>query len=79
VEMDDPIAEFESDKATFEVNATSAGILAKLIGNPGYTIALASVVACVDTDSAKPEGTPAAAKPAATEAKKKALPPLRRP
>jgi 2-oxoglutarate dehydrogenase E2 component (dihydrolipoamide succinyltransferase) len=74
VEMDDPIAEFESDKATFEVNATSAGVLAKLIGNPGDTIAVGSVVAVVDTDAAKPEGTPAAAKPAATEAKKESAP-----
>jgi 2-oxoglutarate dehydrogenase E2 component (dihydrolipoamide succinyltransferase) len=74
VEMDDPIAEFESDKATFEVNATAAGILAKLVGNPGDTIAVGSVVALLDTEAAKPEGAAAPAKPAATETKKESAP-----
>jgi 2-oxoglutarate dehydrogenase E2 component (dihydrolipoamide succinyltransferase) len=74
VEMDDPIAEFESDKATFEVNATSAGILSKLIGNPGDTIAVGSVVAILDNDAARPEGVAKAAAPAATENKKEAAP-----
>lgn len=63
VEMDDPIAEFESDKATFEVNATAAGIIEKLIGQPGDTIAVGSVVAVLNTEAKRPEGAAPAAKP----------------
>lgn len=68
VEMDDPIAEFESDKATFEVNATAAGIIEKLIGQPGDTIAVGSVVAVLNTEAKRPEGAAPAAKPEKTEA-----------
>ncbi len=67
VEMDDPIAEFESDKATFEVNATAAGIIEKLIGQPGDTIAVGSVVAVLNTEAKRPEG--AAPAPRQEEAK----------
>lgn len=68
VEMDQPIAEFESDKATFEVNAEKAGVIEKLIGNVGDTIAVGSVVAIINTEAARPAQaeTPApAAEPAA--------------
>lgn len=54
VEMDQPIAEFESDKATFEVNAEKAGVIEKLIGNVGDTIAVGSVVAIINTEAARP-------------------------
>lgn len=71
VEMDDPIVEMESDKATFEVNAEKAGIIEKLIGNTGDTIKVGDVVATINTEASRPEG---AAKPAApapvAEAKK---------
>jgi 2-oxoglutarate dehydrogenase E2 component (dihydrolipoamide succinyltransferase) len=67
VEMDDPIAEFESDKATFEVNATAAGLIEKLIGQPGDTIAVGSVVAVLNTEAKRPEGSAPA--PAKEEAK----------
>lgn len=56
VEMDEAIAEMESDKATFEVNATQAGKIEKLIGNAGDTIAVGAVVATIDTSAQKPEG-----------------------
>lgn len=56
VNMDDPIAEFESDKATFEVNAEKAGVIEKLIGNVGDVIAVGTVVAVINTEAAKPEG-----------------------
>ena len=54
VEMDAPLAEFESDKATFEVNAEKAGVIEKLIGNIGDTIAINTVIAIINTDAAKP-------------------------
>jgi len=56
IEMDAPIAEFESDKATFEVNAEKAGVVEKLIGNIGDTIAINTVIAVINTDAAKPAG-----------------------
>jgi 2-oxoglutarate dehydrogenase E2 component (dihydrolipoamide succinyltransferase) len=56
VEMDAPIAEFESDKATFEVNAEKAGIIEKLIGNEGDTIAVNTVIALINAEAARPEG-----------------------
>lgn len=86
VDMDDPIAEFESDKATFEVNAEKAGVIDKLIGNIGDTIAVGSVVAIINTDAAKPEGsasdkkaevTKTAAAPVAEAPKKEAAAPAK--
>ena len=63
VEMDAPLAEFESDKATFEVNAEKAGVVEKLIGNIGDTIAINTVIVVINTDAERP----ASAAPAATE------------
>ena len=54
VEMDAPLAEFESDKATFEVNAEKAGAIEKLIGKIGDTIAINTVIAVINTDAARP-------------------------
>ena len=54
VEMDAPLAEFESDKATFEVNAEKAGVIEKLIGKIGDTIAINTVIAVINTDAARP-------------------------
>ncbi len=55
VDMDDPIAEFESDKATFEVNAEKAGVITELIGEEGDTIEVNSVVAIIDETATPPE------------------------
>ena len=63
--MDDPIAEMESDKATFEVNASQAGVIEKLSGNVGDTIAVGAVIAVINTTAEKPAGAPE--KPAAAE------------
>ena len=54
VDMDEPIAEFESDKATFEVNAEKAGVIDKLIGNEGDTIPVGTVVAVINEKAKKP-------------------------
>ena len=65
VNMDDPIAEMESDKATFEVNASQAGVIEKLSGNVGDTIAVGAVIAVINPTAEKPAGAPE--KPAAAE------------
>ena len=75
VERDEVIAELESEKATFEVNAEQAGIL-KTVGKEGDTLNIGDVLAQIDETAPKPEGVAApkaeAAKPA--EASKKEEP-----
>ena len=73
VEMDDPIVEFESDKATFEVNAEKAGVIEKLIGNEGDTIEVNSVIAVINTNAKKPE-IAKTEKPKASETKESPKP-----
>lgn len=68
VNRDEVIAELESEKATFEVNAEQAGVL-KLLGiNEGDTIKIGDVLANIDETAAKPAtaAAPAAEKPAAS-------------
>jgi 2-oxoglutarate dehydrogenase E2 component (dihydrolipoamide succinyltransferase) len=55
VERDEVIAELESEKATFEVNAEKAGLL-KTVGNEGDTLNIGDVLAQIDDTAAKPEG-----------------------
>src|SRR5947209_18591647 len=62
VDRDEVIAELESEKATFEVNAEKAGSL-KMVGKEGDTLKIGDVVARIDETAAKPA---AAAKPAET-------------
>jgi 2-oxoglutarate dehydrogenase E2 component (dihydrolipoamide succinyltransferase) len=66
VERDEVIAELESEKATFEVNAEKAGVL-KMIGKEGDTLKIGDVVAQIDESAARPEGAAqsAAAQPSA--------------
>lgn len=54
VDRDEIIAELESEKATFEVNAEKAGIL-KHLAAEGDTILIGSILAQIDETSAKPE------------------------
>jgi 2-oxoglutarate dehydrogenase E2 component (dihydrolipoamide succinyltransferase) len=58
VERDEVIAELESEKATFEVNAEKAGIL-KTVGKEGDTLNIGDTLAQIDETAAKPEGAPA--------------------
>jgi 2-oxoglutarate dehydrogenase E2 component (dihydrolipoamide succinyltransferase) len=63
VERDEVIAELESEKATFEVNAEKAGVL-KTIGKEGDTLKIGATVAQIDESATRPEGqatTPATA------------------
>jgi 2-oxoglutarate dehydrogenase E2 component (dihydrolipoamide succinyltransferase) len=64
VDRDEVIAELESEKATFEVNAEKAGVL-KTIGKEGDTLKIGDVVAQIDETAPRPEGKPAEAAPAA--------------
>src|SRR5688572_28819716 len=83
VNRDEVIAELESEKATFEVNAEQAGVL-KTVGKEGDTLKIGDVVAQIDDTAAKPaeapkeeqkqeapkedsKPTPAAAQPAQTQ------------
>ncbi len=43
----DVIAEIETDKATVEVPATASGTIIKLIGEPGATLTVGSVIGYV--------------------------------
>jgi len=52
---DEVIAELESEKATFELNAEQAGLI-KTIAKEGDTLNIGDVVCSIDTDAVKPEG-----------------------
>src|SRR5687767_6624751 len=67
VERDEVIAELESEKATFEVNAEQAGVLTT-VGKEGDTLKIGDVVARIDETAQRPAG---AAQPAAAPAPKK--------
>jgi len=54
VERDEVIAELESEKATFEVNAEKAGTLQQLAGE-GDTLLIGDVMAKIDETAVKPE------------------------
>jgi 2-oxoglutarate dehydrogenase E2 component (dihydrolipoamide succinyltransferase) len=55
VERDEVIAELESEKATFEVNAEKAGTL-KIAAKEGDTLKIGDLLASIDDTAAKPEG-----------------------
>ena len=54
VERDEVLAELESEKATFEINAEQAGIL-KTSANEGDTLKIGDVVCSIDEKGLKPE------------------------
>jgi 2-oxoglutarate dehydrogenase E2 component (dihydrolipoamide succinyltransferase) len=51
---DEVIAELESEKATFELNAEQAGTI-KIIAQEGDTLKIGDIVCSIDTAAAKPE------------------------
>ena len=67
-ERDEVIAELESEKATFELNAEQAGAI-KIIAQEGATLNIGDVVCSIDTEATKPEGA-VDEKPVAVEAVK---------
>ena len=68
VEMDEAVAELESDKATVELNAEQAGTL-KIIVEEGEDVEIGAVVASIDT-SAGPPAEKAAPAPKETTSQK---------
>jgi 2-oxoglutarate dehydrogenase E2 component (dihydrolipoamide succinyltransferase) len=54
VDRDDVIAELESEKATFEVNAEQSGVI-RLIANEGDTLNIGAVLANIDEKAKAPE------------------------
>ncbi len=52
-ERDEVIAELESEKATFEVNAEQAGVV-KHVAKEGDTLAIGDIICSIDTDAVKP-------------------------
>jgi 2-oxoglutarate dehydrogenase E2 component (dihydrolipoamide succinyltransferase) len=84
VERDEVIAELESEKATFEINAEQAGVL-KTIAKEDDTLKIGDIAGTIDTDAPRPTGVVAkaevpketaapAAKPATVAADVKATP-----
>ena len=71
VEMDEAVAELESDKATVELNAEKSGVL-KILVEEGEDVEIGAIVATIDTDAAAPEGTSAAPEPVKEAAPAKA-------
>jgi 2-oxoglutarate dehydrogenase E2 component (dihydrolipoamide succinyltransferase) len=68
VERDEVIAELESEKATFEVNAEKAGTL-KIAAKEGDTLKIGDLLASIDDAAAKPEGKKSAGNSTETVAK----------
>ena len=58
VEMDEAVAELESDKATVELNAETAGAL-KILVEEGEDVEIGTVVATIDPSAEAPEGSSA--------------------
>jgi 2-oxoglutarate dehydrogenase E2 component (dihydrolipoamide succinyltransferase) len=69
VEMDEAVAELESDKATVELNAEKSGAL-KILVEEGEDVEIGAVVATIDTTAKAPEGVATSVEPAPTEAPK---------
>jgi 2-oxoglutarate dehydrogenase E2 component (dihydrolipoamide succinyltransferase) len=69
VDRDEVIAELESEKATFEVNAEKAGVL-KITAKEGDTLKIGDLLASIDESAAKPEtAKEAVSKPLPAETK----------
>ncbi|MEL6252220.1 MAG: 2-oxoglutarate dehydrogenase complex dihydrolipoyllysine-residue succinyltransferase [Bacteroidota bacterium] len=68
VDMDDELAEINSDKATLTVNAEQGGTI-EIIAAEGDTVAVGQVIAKIDTEGAAAAKTAAPAKEETTEKK----------
>lgn len=63
VEMDEPLVEIESEKATLEVPSPAAGVLKKILRQQGETVAIGDPLADIDIDdAARPATAQAGAK-----------------
>jgi 2-oxoglutarate dehydrogenase E2 component (dihydrolipoamide succinyltransferase) len=68
VQRDEVLAELESEKATFEINAEKAGVLT-LLAKEGDTLKIGDTVCSIDTNAAKPNEAPKTAASAPAENK----------
>ena len=62
IKIDEPICEFESDKATLELPAEVAGTLIHVAAE-GSDLKIGDIVARIDTDAAASNAPPAPVKP----------------
>src|SRR5580693_8322052 len=67
VQMDEAIAELESDKATFELTAEKAGVL-KTIAKEGDVLPIGAVVCTIEGEGAEITSAPQAPQPATASA-----------
>lgn len=56
VKLDEPLVELESEKATFEVNAESAGVILSQLAKEGDEIKVGAVIVSIDEKAKAPEG-----------------------
>src|SRR5690242_7566020 len=78
VKLDEVIAELESDKATFELTAPSAGTL-KIVKQQGETVPIGEVISEIEPGAVAAVGAPAAAPAPKAEAKAAAAAPAATP
>jgi 2-oxoglutarate dehydrogenase E2 component (dihydrolipoamide succinyltransferase) len=64
IDVDEVIAEVESDKITMEITAFDAGVLKEVRRQAGETVAPGEVIGVIDTSAARPKKAAKAAKPA---------------
>ncbi len=76
VERDEVLAEIESEKATFEINAEQAGLL-KIIANEGDTLGIGDVVCSIDDKAERPAELPQEAKEEKSNKAEKATEPTK--
>jgi len=65
VEADEPIADVTTDKVDVEIPCPASGVLAKLLVEPGETVAVGTPIAEIDGSGEQPEAAAAAAEPVA--------------
>ena len=65
VEVDEPLVEVESEKATFEVPSPGAGVLRRILKKAGDTVAVGEVIAEIDPGPRPAPAPPSASAPAA--------------
>ena len=74
VNVDDPLAELETDKVTVTLPAPSAGVLVEQLVQVGASVRVGASIGRLDP-SAQPSTAPPAAPPIASEAKPATAPP----
>ncbi len=70
VELDQPVCELETDKASQEIPSPIAGTV-KFVAKEGYDLKIGAVICNIDESAKKPAGTPKEEKPKETEKKTK--------